>query len=527
MKKIFVWIVGLNFCFAAAQQSEDPTVMTVADIEVPLSEFLFLAQKDSEVDLLNKKSLENYVELFKNFKLKVAEARALRIQESLRFQEELANYRSQLMSSYLSDMEGEERAMRKEYERGREVLTLSHIVFKLPEKSLPKDTLEAFNNANALYKRIIAGEDFTALGQALYEDENSGAVYEEVDYMYPLQAYKQFEDVAYSLSDGEISTPVRTPLGYHLIHLKGRTIEPGSIQVAHILIQSPEYETIDDEILLKIANDVCAKLKEGEDFGELAKAYSVDVNTREIGGLLPYFSIGGNMVLQFEQAAFALENIGDISEPVQTRYGFHIIKLIDKKGYPSFEEMAQSIYMTMSQGDWIHELFMAFDESQKEKFGFVFNQEAYNELLQLCALYFPTDTAFYNKAITMTKPIMRLNKIDRDFPQDEFAEYVRLKPLAKQTFSEDYLNEMFLYFVREIVTNLEKMELEETNTEFQQLMNEYHDGILLFEVSNERVWSQPVEEQAKIEQEWVKELNSNYKVEINWKVLNNLKNYLK
>ena len=106
MKKIFVLILGLNFCFAYSQKDADPVVMTVGDMEVPLSEFLFLAQKDSEVDLLNKKSLESYVELFKNFKLKVADAKTSRFQESYAFQQELANYRSQLMSSYLYDRAG-------------------------------------------------------------------------------------------------------------------------------------------------------------------------------------------------------------------------------------------------------------------------------------------------------------------------------------------------------------------------------------------------------------------------------------
>ena len=523
MRKIFVLIVGLNFCFAYAQQREDPTVMTVADVEVPLSEFLFLAQKDSEVNLLDKKSLENYVELFKNFKLKVAEASALRIQESLRFQEELASYRAQLMSSYLSDKDGEEQAMRKVYERTKEVLFLSHILFKMPGKSLPKDTLEVFNKANALYKRIVAGEDFTTLGQALEADENSEAVYEEIDYMYPLQAYKVFEDVAYSLSEGEISAPVRSPLGYHIIQLRRRTIDPGSLQVAHILIQSPEYAPVDDETLLKRANEVYEKIQAGEDFGELAKTCSADENTREIGGVLPYFGLG-SMVLPFEQAAFSLENIGDVSEPVQTRFGFHIIKLLDRKAYPSFAEIAQSIYMTMKEGERIHELSQSFDERQKEKLGFTLNQEAYNELLNLCDDYFPTDTAFYNRASTMTKTLMHLD--GRDHPQFEFAEYVRLKPLSQQTYSADYLNEMFLFFVREIVTALEKIDLEEKNPEFRKLMNEYHDGILLFEVSSDRVWSRPVEEQAQIEQEWIKELNNTYKVDINWKVLNNLKNYL-
>jgi len=525
MKKIFIVLVSFNFCFAYAQKVEDPTVMTVANIEVPLSEFLFLAQKDSEVDLLNKKSLENYVELFKNFKLKVAEAMSLRIQESLMFRDELSNYQAQLMASYLSDREGEVQEIRKVYERGKELLKLSHIIFLLPEISLPTDTLEVYTKAYNVYKRLMNGEDFTTIGQALEADENSGAHYADNDYLFPLQAPKVFEDVAYTMSEGEISAPVRTPVGFHIIRLNQRIADPGRVLVAHILIKASDDNDPDEEpVLLKIANEAYERIRKGEEFEKIAKEYSDDEHTREIGGVLPLFGLG-TMVMPFEQAAFSLEQIGDVSAPVRTRFGYHILKLLDKREYPSYEEMEQSIYVTMKQGEWKHELSKTFDERQKAKFGYTFNQEAYNELLKLCEDYFPADTGFYNLAITMTKSLMRTKETNH--LQDEFAEYVRLKAsLSSKTYSGDMLNEMFLFFVREIMTELEKRDLE-NNQEFIQLINEYHDGILLFEVSSTRVWDKPVEEQAKLEKEWLEELNKKYKVDINWKVLNNLKNYLK
>jgi peptidyl-prolyl cis-trans isomerase SurA len=361
MKKIFTLILGLNFCFAYSQQDQDPIVMTIADIEVPLSEFLFLAQKDNGVNLLNKKSLENYIELFKTFKLKIADAKSLRIQESIRFKEELATYRSQLISSCLVDNEGEEKVVREVYERGKELLSLSHIIFLLPEQSLPKDTLEVFNKANEVYTRIKAGEDFTTVGKALSENENSGIVYEDIDYVFPLQAFREIEETIYPMSVNDISTPVRTPLGFHIIRLNQKIANTTSIQVAHILIQTSETtDPIEDAFFLKIANDVYEKAKKGEDFSELAIEYSDDENTKHNGGILPFFGIG-NMVLPFEQAAFALKNIGDVSEPVRTRFGYHIIKLLEKRGYPSFEEMKGSLYATMKQGEWNHELVKAFD----------------------------------------------------------------------------------------------------------------------------------------------------------------------
>ena len=526
MKKIFVlFIIGLNFCFAHSQNNDSIIVMTVGDIKVPLSEFLFIAQKDdSGVNLLDKKSRENYIELFKTFKLKVADALSLRIQESLYFQNELDTYHTQLVESYISDNDGEEQAMRKIYEQNKYLLSLNHIMFKLPEKSLPNDTLEVFLKANAVYNRIKAGEDIVTVGNALMADENSGAVYEEQENIFPIQTFKEIIEMAFSMSPGDISIPIRTPLGYHIIRLNQKIANTDRLQVAHILLQVPEtFEEEDEQSLLKDATDIYEKIKNGEDFAELAERYSNDEGTKYGGGALPSFGLG-NMVLQFEQAAFALENIGDVSKPVRTRFGYHIIKLLGKSGYPSFEEMAQSIYTSMQQGDLSQELYKVFDERQKEKMGYIFYQDAYNELLKLCDDYFPTDTTFYSLTSQMTKPIMQMQGMD--FPQYEFVDYIRLRSTSLKTYSGDFLNEQYTLYVREIISRLIERNVEDDPV-FISLMNEYHDGILYFEVSETKVWSKPIEEQDDLEREWINELNKKYKVTINKKVLNNLKKYLK
>lgn len=526
MKKIFVWILlGLNCCFVYSQKKEDPVIMTIAGKDIPLSEFLFLAQKDESVNLLEKKSLENYVELFKIFKLKVADAESQRFHESIKFEEELTNYKNQLTASYLSDKKGEADAMRKEYDRGKEILSVSHIVFRLPEKSIPKDTLEVYNKAYEVYKRILAGEDFAIVGETFNAEENKQVIYEEIGYMLPLQAIKTFEDAAYSLPAGAISSPVRTALGFHIIKVNKRIPNPGKIRIAHILIgaENPENGEQDEDALLKKANSVYEQAIAGEDFETLAKTYSSDQQTADKGGTLPYFGLG-EMVSDFEKASFALHEIGEISKPVKTRYGYHIIKLIDRKERPSFIEEERNIYLTMKQGEWNFELFNAFDEAKKKKFGYLFQQDAYNDLQKLSDDYFPTDTSFYNKASQMTKTLMHMN--GTDFPQNEFAEYLRLYPTSTKTYSGDFLNEIYRLFVHEIVTELEKRTLNEDHPEFSKLVKEYRDGILLFEISSTKIWDKPVEEQAELEKQWIKELNEKFKSQINWKVLKNIKDYL-
>ncbi|MDR2121277.1 MAG: peptidylprolyl isomerase [Tannerella sp.] len=513
---------------ANAQDEDNPVVMTVAGKDIPLSEFLFLAQKDTSVDLLNKKSLANYIELFKNFKLKVAEAESKRFHESLKFNDELNNYKSQLRDSYLSDKEGEAEAIRKVYDRGNEVLSVSHILFKFPSsKVVSKDTAAVYRKADETYRRIAAGEDFAEVGKALAAD--TVAVYETIDYIFPLEVMKPFEDAAYSLKNvGDISGPVRTDLGFHLIRLDKRIKNPGRVKVAHILIASEENQSDpknnDDEALLEKANAIYARAVNGEDFAELVRNNTSDMTTIKRDGELPFFG-PGEMVKPFEEAAFALKDTGEISKPLKTRYGYHIIKLLNKAGRPSFEEMESSIYGAMKQGEWNFELFKSFEEREKKKFNYVFYPEAYAELQKLCDVYHPEDTAFYNYAVQLTKPLMVLN--GNSFPQNEFAEYLRLYPFSTKRYAGDFLYDIFRQFVRTVVTELEKRTLSEYHPEFDQLVKEYYDGILLFEISSNRVWDKPIEEQEKLEAEWVKELNQKYEVKLNQKVLKNLKKYLK
>jgi len=525
MRKILVLILlGLNFYSVYSQEKEDPVVMTVAGKDVLLSEFLFLAQKDEGVNLLDKKSLENYVELFKNFKLKVAEAEAEKMHLTTGFKNELSNYETQLKMSLLSDKEGESKAVRAVYDRGKNILSVSHIFFQLPKVTLSKDTVEVYNKAYEVYKRIQSGEDFDTLGEAL-DAENDSVFYENIDHLYPLQAFKTFENTAYSLPIGEVSKPTRTALGFHLIRVNKVIPDPGKVQVAHILIAQPEGDDSDEGQLLQRANEVYEKAKNGEDFSELIKTYTNDgkADTVKRDGILPYFGLG-EMVLPFEQAAFSLKEIGEVAKPFKSRYGYHIIKLIGKKERASFEEMERGLYLAMDQGEWTFELHDSFVEQEKEKFNYQFNEDAYNDLRKLCNVYFPTDTAFYNRAYQIDKVLMYMN--DMDFPVSEFSDYLKRYPLSTKTYSEDFLYDVYRFFVKTIATELEKRDLEKGHPEFNKLMTEYRDGILLFEISSKKIWDKPVEEQSKIEKQWLKELNQKFDTKVNWKILNNLKDYL-
>lgn len=503
-----------------AQKKSDPVVMTIANKQIPLSEFTFIAEKNGEVNLSDSRSVRNYVELFKNFKLKVAEAESLGFDKTKAFKDELDEYRVQLVTSYLTDKEGEDAAVKNIYNRYGEALELRQVVFRLPQYSLTKDTVAAYQRAMQFYNRIKNGENFETVGKEMMEKDKDNVYYNYLRCLLPMQTTLAFENAVYAMKPGTVSLPVRSSIGMHVIELISRRPNPGLVRVAHILIAFPKDSVADGEIkTLAKAEEVYQKAKSGMDFEELAKQYSDGDNAKN-GGVLSPFALG-EMIEPFEKVAFSLENPGDISEPVKTKFGYHIIKLLAKPALPTFDVMKKLWAPKMAQDERNFDYYNSFVEKKKKEYGYVFYPEAYAELQALCDRCFPTDSVFGNEAMKMHKVLFRLN--GEDVRQDVFAAYIQKCPFSTKTYSGDFMNDIYQLFIREIVTSAERKNLTVKHPEFNHLMQEYRDGILLFDISNKEVWSKPASERDRIEAEWVKRLNNKYSVSINWQLLKKLK----
>lgn len=513
MKKYCI-LLFVGFLFQLVNAKEDPAIMTIAGKKIPLSEFLYIASKDSTVDLRNPNSLEKYLNLFKNFKLKVADAEAVGIDKEASFQKEYSTYLAQLKSDMLSDRDWEEQVLRNEYNRHKEQYTVSTILFHEPSTTVTKDTVQSYKEALEVYQQIQNGADFGSVGEKLAEENKDRVIYNSSAVLHPLQTMKIFEDVVYQMQEGEMSLPIRTNVGYVLIKILERIPNPGLLRVAHILTP--------DSLGLEHAEMVQKKAVEGEDFAELAATYSIDSGNKDKGGILPDFG-KGEMVDEFEKAAYALQKPGEISTPIKTRYGYHIVQLIEKKEIPPYETLRRFMYEKMRQGEWNFLLYAGFDKRMKEKYQYHLYEDAYKELQELADSHFPTDSLFTDTALKLEKPLIRLN--GNDHLQKEFGAYIYKNPFSTKSYSNEFMQEVFDLFVRDIYRITEEKELQ-SNEEFKLLSSEYYDGILLFEISNLRVWSKPAEEQEKAEQEWLQSLDSKHEVKINKKLLKNIKKYL-
>lgn len=517
---VFICIVSVSLV-VGAKSLPDSVIMTVGGKPIPLSEFIFIAQKNGEADFSNTKSINEYVELFKNFKLKIVEAEEMGLDKTRAYASEFNMYQAQLEADYLSDRKAEEKAIKNLYDRGNVIPELSYILFKLPEgNTLLNDTILPYQEALKARKRLLDGEKIDVLGEQLAAENSELVQYEYVPILFPMRTSKALEDAVYTLPIGAISEPVHTSRGYYIVQVHARRPNPGKVKVAHILISfPPDSAALKEEALQKVQT-LYKQIQEGADFGELAKEHSADIGSATEGGVLRPIAIG-ETVAPFEKAAFAMTTPGELSPIVESVFGYHIIKFLGKEPRESFESQKSLIGKFMSEGERNFELYKAFDDKLRREYKYKFYPEAYAELVNLCADYFPSDKLFYEEAKEMDKILFDLE--GESFTQAEFAYYMVTQPFSVKTYGPDFMQEVYDLFIRELTKGAEKKNLEAKHPEMKHLLQEYRDGILLFEISNQKIWSKPAEEQAAAEAEWIAELNKKYPVVVNKKLIKRLK----
>ena len=483
MKALFVSLSVLLFSVSLA--AKDPVLMTINGNPVSKSEFEYIYNKNNSNNVLDKKTLEEYVDLFVNFKLKVEEAKSQGIDTTKSFIDELRGYRDQLTKPYLTDAEAEENVLKEAYERLKEDVEVSHILIRLDQYAAPEDTLVAWNKIQEISKRLQY-EDFSAVAKEVSEDHSATHNGGYVGWITGFRTVYPFETMAFNTPVGTISSPVRTVIGYHLIKVTNRRNSPGEVLVSHIMKFTSEGDDTLNEQAKHQIDSLYQLVKEGADFGQLASANSDDRGSAARNGELPWFGTG-RMVPEFEQAAFALQNKGDISEPIQSAYGWHIIKLIDTKPIPSFEAKKSEIERLIKRDERAQAGSKAFIEKLKKDYKLKFAKgtakDDFCTLLQDRTL---ADSAFQVEASSLKKPMFSFAK--KTYKQNDFLSYLKENPSAEKSSAKDIIDEKLNEFIEKELLAYEDSQLEKKYDDFRLLMNEYHDGILLFEVSNEEVW---------------------------------------
>lgn len=484
MKSIFVKLIAF-FALLATMfvQAADPVLMKINGKPVLKSEFEYIYNKNNSNNSLDKKTLEEYVELFVNFKLKVEEAKAQGIDTTKSFINELAGYRSQLTKPYLTDAKVDEQVLQEAYNRMKEDVEVSHILIRIPQSAAPVDTLAAWKKINAIAKRLEK-EDFAKVAKATSEDESAEQNGGYIGWISSFRTVYPFETMAYNTKVGTISKPVRTAFGYHIIKVQGRRNTLGEVLVSHIMRFTSQGDEAKNKAAKVTIDSIYTALKAGADFGKLASDLSEDRGSATKNGELPWFGTG-RMVPEFETAAFALKNKGDISAPIQSAYGWHIIKLIDKKGIESFENMRADLEQKVKRDERANFGQKSFVAKLSKDYNFTVNTPNLDEFSKLLNNKSISDSVYLVEISKLNKPLF--NIANKQYSQSDFAGYLKNNDQSGNVVA-DVIKDKFDTFVEKELLAYEDSQLEKKHDDFRFLINEYHDGILLFEVSNNEVW---------------------------------------
>ena len=546
----------------AATTSDDKVLMTVDGKPVTRAEFEAIYKKNNKDSVITKQALDDYLDLFINYKLKVRAAEELGMDTIGKFRTELDGYRKQLARPYLIDRNLNDDLMKEAYDRSREEVRASHILVKVAADAAPADTLAAYKKIQGLRAKAMAGEDFATLAG---DPKNNGDDYSakqggDLGWFSALRMVYPFESAAYKTAVGQISPIIRTQFGYHIIKVTDRRPARGQIKVAHIMIRSTDGDSPDKKTMAeKKIQEAEARIKSGElSFSDAALKYSDDESTNTKGGELPMFTTG-KMIEDFEDQAFSLKNDGDMTAPFKTRFGWHIIKRLEYKAPPTYDEAKADLKQRISRDSRAEITRQKFIADLKNTYHFKADDKALKALYPLVdSTIFrkgtvitdtllrkevvegpimhngmkyrreingtmqngkvvnirnrkhdemktsPEDTVVVrdvqegwsydrSKAAKLTKPVCTID--GRSWSQQQFLDYLEGKQRreAKQPIPA-YVQQRFAQYVDEEMLAFEDGQLESKYPEFRMLMKEYRDGILLFELTDQKVWSKAVKD---------------------------------
>ncbi len=492
MKKSLVFLsLALITGSLNAQSLAQKVLFTVEEDTVTAEEYMAVYNKNRDIGQeIDPKTPQEYLELYINFKLKVHEAKEMGKDTMPTFLREFRNYREQLTKPYLSDKDVTKDLIREAYARMKYDVRASHIMVALPKNPTPDDTLAAYNKIVSL-KRKIEEQDaiFEEVAQSASDDTYSARKGGDLGYFTVFDMVYPFETAAYNTRIGKISDPVRSQYGYHIVKTTDKREARGKIQVAHLMLIDNDKTTAQQKAdVKKKIDEIYAKLQDGEDFRTLVKQYSEDKTSVPQGGILDEFGIN-KMYPEFEDVAFALQDSGDISEPVKTPVGWHIIMLVDKIGVPTFEEAEGQIRNKVERDSRAQQSQVSVMKRIKKDYNF----KEYPK--QFERIFAQVDESFMSRQYQMPSKARYADEVVFEFAKKQFTVKEVLEVIVSRQSRygrggnlRSQLYRLIKDFQEEELLAYEKSRLSDKYADFRMLEREYFEGILLFDLTEEKVW---------------------------------------
>lgn len=527
-KQVLYFLVFFITTYSFSQR--DKELFSVNKSSVMTSEFKRVYEKNLGL-IVNEesKNIDNYLALFINYKLKVKEAYDLKIDTLKSYKKELESYKNQLIAPYLQDEKYLNFLIKEAYQRKKTEVKASHILIKIPKKIFGSDTLSFYKRINDVRNRILAGESFKKVAKEVSEDPSVKVNGGNLGYFSAFSMVYPFEDAAYKTDLNEVSKPFRTRFGYHILKVTGKRESKGEFEVAHILVKNSEKSK------LKI-NSIYKMIESGESFEKVAEKHSDDKGTAFLGGKLPKFGTG-SMVEVFENNVRTINKVGEYTKPFKTIYGWHIVKLLKKYPLGSFNEIKKELRNKikssnragLSKQAVLNRLKAAYKIKENKNAITVFFKSNLNEL----------------KKQELKEVLLSIN--NKKILQKTFYNYIKYK-------RNQPIQSLYVQFKNSQIMTYFKDNLVNTEPTYKNTLIEYKEGLLLFELMQEKIWNRSSKDtlgltkfynsnklkynnkefdkvrgavmndyQKSIEENWIKELRRKNKVNIRERELKKLK----
>jgi peptidyl-prolyl cis-trans isomerase SurA len=454
------------------------TLFSVGDKDVSTDEFLYVYGKNKDIgNQIDPKTAEEYLDLYVRFKRKVLQSESEGRDTLNSFKMEFNNYYRQLLKPYLTDKEIDKKIIAEAHERLKSDVRVSHLMLDLPKDPSPSDTLKIFNKITDLKNRIIQGENFEELARSISSDTYSARNGGDLGYFTAFNMVYPFENAAYNAQLGELVGPVRTNYGYHILKVTDKRKSRYKMSAAHILILDSE-EIPKEDAQIRI-NEIYDRLVSGESFKMLARKYSEDKSSISRGGEFPAFGLN-QMLPEFEDAVYGLSKDGDFSKPFKSELGWHIVKRIKKYEVPELEKMEAEITGKIRRDERSSISRKSFILRLRERYQLEIFNASFEAII---------------KGLKKGKKLSRYKK-----PVFSYQGLSDKKYVTQQDFAKAFQNPL----MKEA-----ELRLPNENKEFKYLAQEYREGILVFDLTREKVWDAASKDSTKIKDFFQKNL-SNY-----------------
>lgn len=517
IKRLLISILILLSAICSFAQQIETVVFTINGIPVYKSE-VERAYKKRTVE--SNETINEFLEGYIDFKLNVAEAKAQRLDTTARYQRQLSTYRSQIATPYLKDVEYENEYIAKIYNRMLENVEINHVMFPFEKEEivLPADTLVAYKKAMEGRKRILE----KGFANAGFNTERSGSRFLPraearngyMGWVSPFMLASDVEDAIYSLPLMEVSMPIRAARGYHIIQVLNKRPAMGSAEIEQVVFNFTQIPPMLNQIdsVGKVAWREYKDIKsEKGSFDALCDEF---IRVHQTDKQNCYFGVVGldsNLPLDFTMAALNLKIPGEISEPVMSDYGFHIIRLIKRMPIPTFEEIKPQLRERIIRSDKVQNLSNERRNRLQKTFNVRINDEAYAKLAKIANKISPRDSAFLSEIKNQDEMLIDIEG-QRGYPVREFEKYIRNRqisnekkfdePMLAQTeeaspysLSTDILKEYLDGFTSLLLMSYEDDTLGDRSPEFAQTMNSISEDLLFFEGKDKNVWKRSTKDE--------------------------------